>query len=157
MPAAILQDLFRTRDLDDFPGPFAHRARQVVRELRELWNQTSQNAAESRRIEALHSARDDYRLLLTGHIRLLEDYLALAELHRRFLGADPLRVEELKEAVNELKTLHDELFPRWQTADDLRQLLIDKFSLSADKLRELAAAHPPAPSWAEETIDPFSD
>jgi len=68
-----------------------------------------------------------------------------------------LRVEELKEAANELKALHDELFPRWQTADDLHQLLVDKFSLAADKLRELAATHPPPTSWMEETIDPFSD
>src|SRR5579883_93370 len=53
--------------------------------VRERWNQASQNAAESRRIEALHSARDDYRLLLTGHIRLLEDYLALATFTESFL------------------------------------------------------------------------
>jgi hypothetical protein len=157
MVATILQDLFRTHELDDFPGPFARRARQVALKLRELWNRTSREAAEGRRIEVLHAARDDYQSLLRGHLRLLEDYLTLAELHQRMMGADPAWVVELTQAVDDLKNLYGELFPRWQTVEDLHQLLIEKFSLPADKLRELAAKNPPPASWVEETIDPFSD
>ena len=36
MAAAILRELFRPPGLDDFPGPFARRARQVAEELRGL-------------------------------------------------------------------------------------------------------------------------
>lgn len=146
MVATVLHELFRAPELDDFPGPFARRARRVTRELRELWEATSRRAAESRRVEALHAARDDYHSLLRGHLRLLEDYLSLAELHRKVLGASSEWAEELRSAVGELQVLYGELFPRWQTADDLRQLLIEKFSLPTDTLRELAASHPPPPS-----------
>jgi hypothetical protein len=157
MAATILHELFRARELNDFPGPFARTARRVAGELRELWEATSRRAAESRRVEALHAARDDYHSLLLGHLRLMEDYLALAELHRRAMGASPEWSEELARAVGELKALYDGLFPRWQSADDLRHLLIEKFSLPADRLRALAASHPPPPPWAEETADPFAD
>jgi hypothetical protein len=156
MMGAILRELFRPRAMDDFPGPFAHRARETAKQLREVWDRTSRDAAENRRLDDLHAARDDYQALLSGHLRLLEDYLALTKLHQRAFGSNPDWIEELTQAVDELKNLYDELFPRWQTAADLHQLLIEKFSLSADKLRALAAKSPPPQSWVEETVDPFS-
>lgn len=156
MAAAMLGELFRSREMDDFPGPFARRARQVAAELRDVWEGTCREAAAARRIGELHAARDDYHALLKGHLRLLEDYLALTELHQRALGTNPDWVEELNAAVGELRGLYDELFPRWQTLQDLQQLLVEKFSLPADKLRELAGKHSPPPSWSEETTDPFA-
>jgi hypothetical protein len=156
MAAAMLRELFRPGALDDFPGPFARRARQTVAELRAGWDSSCREAVENHRLDELHAARDDYRALLNGHLQLLEDYLALTKLHGRAFGPNPAWIEELGQAVTELRTLHDQLFPRWQSRDDLVQLLIEKFSLPADRLRELAAKHPPAESWFEETADPFS-
>jgi hypothetical protein len=143
--------------MDDFPGPFARRARETAEELRRDWDCTARDAAENRRLDELHASRDDYRALLSGHLRLLEDYLALTQVHQRAFGPNPSRVSELTAAVSELKRLHDELFPRWQTADDLARILIEKFSLPADALRELATRHAPPASWLNETADPFSD
>ena len=157
MAATMIQELFRTRELDDFPGPFARRARQVAQELRVLWDHTCRTAAEGRRIDTLHSARDDYRALLQGHLRLLKEYLTLAELHQKVIPTDSTWVAELNRAVDDLTALHDELFPRWQTVEDLRQILIEKLALPTAKLRELADKYPPPASWVEETIDPFSD
>ncbi|QJW96505.1 hypothetical protein [Frigoriglobus tundricola] len=156
MATAMLHALFRLREMDDFPGPFAPRARKVSEELREMWERTSREAVSSRRLAELHAARDDYRALLEGHLRLLEDYLGLSEIHQRAFGSNPIWVTELRRAVTELKGLHDELFPRWQTANDLHEMMVEKFSVPSDTLRELAAESPPPPSWAEETIDPFS-
>lgn len=155
MAATMLRELFRPRAMEDFPGPFACRARETAEELRADWERTARTAAENRRLNELHATRDDYRALLTGHLRLLEDYLDLTELHQRAFGPNRVWMEELKRAVDELRKLHDELFPRWQTRDDLAQILIEKFSLPAEKLRELAAKHPPPASWLEETTDPF--
>ena len=59
--------------------------------------------------------------------------------------------------MDEVRRLYDELFPRWQTRDDLAHLLIEKFSLPAEKLRQLSAKHPPPASWLEETADPFTE
>lgn len=156
MAAAMLRELFHSREMDDFPGPFARRARRAVEELRADWDRTSRDAAEHRRLGELHAARDDYHALLNGHLGLLEHYLALAELHRRTVGSNPDWVEELSRAVDELRGLCDELFPRWQTQQDLCQILIEKFSLPAEKLRDLASKHPPPASWLEETDDPFA-
>jgi hypothetical protein len=156
MSATMLRELFRPRAMEDFPGPFAHRAREVAEELRADWERTARTAAENRRLDELHAARDDYRALLKGHLRLLEDYLDLTEVHQRAFGPNPVWLEELKRAVDELRKLHDELFPRWQTRDDLAHILIEKFSVPAEKLRDLAAKHPPPASWLEETTDPFS-
>jgi hypothetical protein len=156
MAAAILQKLFDLREMDDFPGPFAHRARHAAEELRNSWGRTSREAAANRRLGDLHAARDDYHALLTGHLRLLEDYLALTKLHQLVFGSNPTRFDELSRAVGELKKFYDELFPRWQTEEDLHQIVIEQLSLPADKLRELAAKSPPPASWYEETADPFS-
>jgi len=35
-------------------------------------------------------------------------------------------------------------------------MMVEKFSVQADKLRDLAVESPPPLSWAEETTDPFS-
>lgn len=152
----MLQELFRPRAMTDFPGPFALRARETAEELRRDWERTARDAAADRRLDELHATRDDYRALLVGHIRLLEDYLDLTELHQRAFGPNAARLQELKQAVAELRELHDELFPRWQTRGDLAQLLVERLSLPAHQLRDLAATHPPPAAWAEETADPFS-
>jgi hypothetical protein len=156
MAATMLRDLFRPHAMADFPGPFASRARQVVEELRSDWDRTCRDAAENRRIEDLHAAREDYQSLLKGHLRLLEDYLSLTELHQRAFGSNTLWIDELNRAVSELRNLYDELFPRWKTSQDLAQLLIEKFSLSNEQLQTLALKQPPPQSWYEETADPFS-
>jgi DNA repair exonuclease SbcCD ATPase subunit len=148
--------LFRPQAMADFPGPFASRVRRVAEELRLDWERTSRDAAENRRIQELHETREDYQTLLKGHLRLLEDYLRLTELHQRLFGSNPLWTEELNQAVEELKKLHDELFPRWKTSEDLAQLLIEKYTPTPDQLRSLALKNPPPISWLEETADPFS-
>lgn len=156
MPALMLKKLFHLPAMDDFPGPFAHRAGLVSRELRELWERTSRDAAATRKIEELHATREAYRALLKGHLLLLEDYLSVAELHQLHLGPPSERVSELRRAEEGLRELHDELFPRWQTLDDLHAILAQKFTLSAAKLDELAAKSPPPQSWFDETLDPFT-
>ncbi len=39
MATAMLHELFRLREMDDFPGPFAPRARKVSEELRGIVNE----------------------------------------------------------------------------------------------------------------------
>ena len=156
MAAAILNELFRPRGLDDFPGPFAVRARQVAEELRDQWERTSREAARTRTIDELHAARGEYHALLKGHLRLVEEYQALTEVHQRVFGSNPAWAEELKRAADELRKLYDELFPRWQSREDLTGILIDKFSLPNAALIALAEKHPPPQSWYDETDDPFA-
>lgn len=155
MPAMMLEKLFGLPALDDFPGPFAHRAVAVSSELRQLWERTSRDSASNRTVEELHSARDAYRDLLRGHLKLLEDYISVSELHDRHL-APSTQIDELRRAAAGLRELHDELFPKWQTLDDLHDILRKKFTLPSAILDELAAKHPPPQSWFDETVDPFT-
>ena len=94
--------------------------------------------------------------LIEGHIRLLSEYRNLAVHHGRAFGPSPGRIDLLNRALDSLRSLRDELFPHWQSADDLCQILIGKLTLPAERLSELAVKHPPPASWFEETIDPFS-
>jgi hypothetical protein len=155
LAAAILNELFLLPGLDDFPGPFAVRARQVTRELRDQWERTCREAANTRKVEELHAARGEYHDLLKGHIRLLEEYQSLTKLHQHIFGSNPAWAEELTRAVGELRKLYDELFPRWRTLKDLYAILIEKFSLSQADLERIAAKNPPPQSWFDETDDPF--
>jgi hypothetical protein len=156
MSAAVLRDLFQLSEMDDFPGPFARRAGRVAEELRRLWDRTCRAAAANRTLPELHAARDDYEALLKGHLRLLDDYLAVAELHAQVFGPAAARVEELRRAADELRRLYDQLFPRWKTFDDLCEIVTEHIQPSTDRLRELAAKHAPPQSWYDETDDPFT-
>ena len=82
----MLNDLFRPSGLDDFPGPFAARARRVAEELRARWEHTCREAARNRKLAELHAARDEYEALLKGHLQLLEVYLTLTGLHQDAFG-----------------------------------------------------------------------
>jgi hypothetical protein len=153
---AMLYDLFQVPELDDFPGGFARRAAHVVEELKRRWKETCADAAEKRKVPDLHATRGEYQALLKGHLRLLEDYLRVAELHRDAFGSSPGRVEEMRRAADELRDFYDDLFPHWQTLDDLYAITIAMFSPSAERARLLAAKYPPPQSWLDETDDPFS-
>jgi hypothetical protein len=80
----------------------------------------------------------------------------LTEVHQRVFGSNRAWADELARAVDELRRLYDELFPRWQTREDLTGILIDKFSLPNVALIALAEKHPPPQSWYDETDDPFA-
>ncbi|MCI0702195.1 MAG: hypothetical protein L0241_14015 [Planctomycetia bacterium] len=93
--------------------------------------------------------------LITFH----KSYLGLLDLHARLTERDlspHYARKELSQVIEELVKLRENIFSDWRTADDLANILVEKFSLPAEKLKELAAKYPPPQSWYEETTDPFS-
>lgn len=155
MATAMLDDLFRPPALDDFPGPFARRARQVAAELRGRWERTIRAAAEARKLPELHATRDDYRMLLEGHLRLIEQYQALSALHGQVFGSNPEWADDLAAAAGGLRGLYDQLFPRWQTLDDLYRIVGDAVAIPPEKWPALAAKFRPPDWWYDEDVDPF--
>lgn len=146
-------------DIFPFPEPWFFGLTHSARFLGDRWRRICREAVEQHRVSELHAARDDVFAVFDRLIAFHKSYLGLLALQQEVMGETyHLRwpPEELVRELDELVKLQGEIFPRWQTQDDLYQLLIDQFTLPADKLDAIAAKHPPPQSWYDETDDPFS-
>jgi hypothetical protein len=172
-------------DWDTFPFQAAGGAaiRRFPGLLEQQWEAICRDAASSGHLKELHAARGDLLTVFDQLLAFHKNYLGLLDLQERCTGRDTHRRErrrfllpsggpereltlsvahprELREdvmkALDELTQLRDAIFSHWHTMDDLAKILIETFSLPANKLRELAIDHAPPASWAEETDDPFS-
>lgn len=156
MSAMMLRELYRPEGWDDFTELFTHRVRVAADELKAHWDRACRAAAENRTVADLHAVRDEYEALLSRQLRLCREHLAAAEQHRRVFGPNPTGADDLAAAARELQALYDELFPRWQTLDDLYEIILAKYSLRAEQLEAFAAKNRPPASWYDETDDPFT-
>jgi len=158
MPNSLAERLLDW-DMFPFPEPWFFHPPRFARLLGERWKDICQEAAASRRLNELHAAREDFLAVFNQLITFHKSYLGLLDLHGRLTDRDlspRFARKELSQAIEELVALRESIFSNWRTADDLASILVEKFSLPAEKLKELAAKHPPPQSWFEETTDPFS-
>ena len=151
-----------TRMLRELAGPYPpffplderwfHLYERIARQLTDAWDHVCRQAIQAGIAEELHASREDYEAVLLAHLKILNGYLALLS---RFSDERPPEryVERLAGERDRLQQHHDSLFPRWQTLDDLEAILLERISLSNDRLKALAANHPPSPAWYEETND----
>lgn len=126
---------------------------QTVRELVVAWDHVCRQALEAGSADDLQAIRDDYLAVLSGHLKILDGYLMV----QSRLPDEPSRAEgaeRLVQARNDLQGHYDSLFPRWQTLEDLEAILLERISLPNDRLKALAAKHPPAQSWYDEDETP---
>jgi hypothetical protein len=140
----------------EFAKPDVERLTAVLADLQTLPEQLAErrerlfrDAAVNDRAAELHDGREEYRRIYDDYIAAAERFRALAETAGSPLAADFERV------AGAVRGLRDALFGRWQTFDDLCELLIEVIRPSAAQLRAYAANHPPPQSWFDETDDPF--
>lgn len=126
-------------DLVTLPAQLAERRKQLFR-----------GAALNRRIEELHAGRDEYRRSYDDYIGVADRFRALADTVGSPLATE---FEKVAEAVRHQR---DELFNRWQTYDDLCEIVIEHIQPSAEQLQRLADKYPPPQSWYDEEFDPFA-
>jgi hypothetical protein len=146
-------------DTFPFPEPWFFHPPHFARLLKDRWGQICREAAAERKVEELHAARGSVLSVFDRLIAFHKSYLALLDLQEELTGRNGhprWPRQELVRATEELVGLRDEIFSRWQTRDDLYQILIEKFTPSAERQKDLAAKYPPPQSWYEETDDPFS-
>ena len=97
---------------------------------------------------------------LASSLALKEDMvrrgLDLAGRLERLLGHPLEGADKLPPAAEQLRLFRTEILDRWQSTDDLAEMLIERISLPEDRLKALAAAYPPPPRWYEEDFDPFT-
>jgi hypothetical protein len=151
----MLPELVSTETSLLFTEMLVTQATRITNEFRQRWEVCIRDSAGSQRISSLHASRDNYYSVLTGHLKFLEGCVEFARLQQDiFLDGNDF-ASKLVDAENETRNLIDELFPRWQSIDDLKQMIIEKLSPSPDRLRELAKRFPPLQSWHQETENPF--
>jgi hypothetical protein len=127
--------------------------------LRDRWETLCRETARNGDIEALHAAREDIEAVFNQYLTLLKSQLALLDLTERLTENDRELQEirtDLTRVTDELTRLYNEIFPRWQSLDDLGEVLIEKVPLNAVQLEGLAERHPPPKSWYDDDFDPFT-
>lgn len=147
-------------DLLPFGEPWFFHGPRYSRLLKDRWEGLCREAAANRQLAELHAARGECEAVFDQLIAFHKSYLRLLDLQQQLTGRNgppPWPRESLTRATEELVGLRDEIFSRWHTVEDLARMLVEKSSLPAEQLRELAAKHPPAQSWYDETTDPFAD
>lgn len=144
--------------LRELAGPFPpffpfeelwHLYQPAPHHLLGAWEHVCRRALQTGDAEELHATRNDYEALLLGHLKLLDGHLMLLNCfpneypHREF-------GERMSRTRDELQRHYDTLFPRWQTLEDLEALLLERASVSNDRLKALATAHSPSQAWYDE-------
>jgi hypothetical protein len=148
MSATLIRE-FAARDVERLQAVIADLV-TLPEQLADRRMQLFRGAALNRRIEELHAGRDEYRRLYDDYIGVAERFRALADTVGSPLAAE---FERVAEAVRRQR---DELFNRWQTYDDLCEIMIEHIQPSAEQLKKLADKHPPPQSWYDEDFDPFA-
>lgn len=139
MTSAILRDLLGA----------GGRAAVTRPDLAADWDRLCRKAVRAGRVAELHAARGDVQALFHAHLQILNGCLTVADR----LGGPPAEAERLAAVRADIQRLHDGLFPRWRSEDDLDEILVEQFSIPNERLLALAQGSPPA-WWWEDDDDP---
>ena len=142
-----------------FLEPWVLRLGGMAGVLRARWDSLCREIGRNGKIEELHECRGDVRAVFDRHLDLFKNYFALLDLTEQMTERNgPVRHarELVARETEELTRLYDEIFPRWQTLDDLAALLIERMQPTPERLKTLAEAYPPPQSWYDDDFDPFT-
>ena len=149
MPDSMLGNAARLR-LPELLGYYEHGVHLSLK----LWEDLCEEALRTGDAAPLHAQRDSCESFLRGGLENIDVCLRVTEGH-----ADPatgvLRVR-LTALRDQLATKHGELFPKWQTVEDLEDILLAHITPNHEAFVELANRFPPPQSWYDETTDPFT-
>jgi hypothetical protein len=115
------------------------------------WKYVSERVIKEGNAEPLHSIRDDYQRALLGQQKIIDGYLLLASCFEPDHGQRVIR--HLTEARDRIQQHYDFLFPRWQTLEDLEELLLEGITPSNEILMEIAKRNPPPQRWYDESFE----
>ncbi|HXD88781.1 MAG TPA: hypothetical protein VN641_19985 [Urbifossiella sp.] len=148
MPATLIRDFAKNENerLDAALADLATLPEQLVDRREQLFRQ----AARQKQLRDLHDGRAEYFQVLEAYASIAEQFQALAE------AVDSPLLRNFESIAERLREQSQELDRRWRSFDDLCELVVEVVQPSADRLRALAASHPAAESWLNETDDPFS-
>jgi hypothetical protein len=138
--------------LRELAGPFRPIIPfEYAQDVSEAWERACRQATQSGSAEELHATRDDYQTALLAHLKILDGWLVLLSRFPHEYSSD--FAARMTSSRQQLQTHYDSLFPRWQTLDDLEEMLLERVSISNDRLKTLAAQYPPPQAWYDEPND----
>ena len=140
MASAILRDVLGS----------VGRAAVTRPDLATDWDRLCREAVRAGRVPELHAARGDVQALFHAHLQILDGCLTVADR----LGGPPAEADRLAAVRADIQRLHDGLFPRWQSEDDLDDILVDLLSIPNERLIALAQGSPPPVWWWADDDDP---
>ena len=149
MPSELLKSSARERAVE-LLGHYEKLAQFAI----EVWEATRRETLRMGDAEALHAQRDQCESFFKGELERIDDCLkAVAPQEDREAIRSYARLTALRD---QLATKYNELFPKWQTLDDLEDILLAPLQLSQEQCIELAKRFPPPQSWYGEDFDPFT-
>ncbi len=112
--------------------------------------------AEAGRVESLHKAREWFLERVDGRIGLLREALQLAKSSAEMTGQDNPKIPLIEQSLTDLEGFKADLFPKWNTLEDLENIILDRHSLTEEELRTVRATLPPFHAqWYAENDKPF--
>ncbi len=149
MPSELLKSNARDRAVA-LLGHYEKLAQFAI----EAWDATCRETLRTGDAEALHAQRDQCEAFFEGELERIDDCLRIVVPHEeREAIQSHARLTALRD---QLATKYNGLFPKWQTLDDLEEILLS-FKIPPREVRiELAKRFPPPQAWYEEDSDPFT-
>jgi hypothetical protein len=123
--------------------------------VRSLWQKTVDTAVAGDSIERLHSGRDECEQFVMTWIRSMAGFVEFASQLGRMGNSLSPKVAELDRGLADLLEFHRELFQRWNTLEDLEDIVAEHTALPAESLMRLARQHPPPSEWFQQSDKPF--
>ncbi len=123
--------------------------------LDQFWDQLCKKAYRDG-AEPLHAIRDKIELIWRLRADSIRDVKAIGERVFQLSGRAPtawLHLDEAEKTVDRFSVI---VLDRWQSLEDLEDVLLARISIPNERLKKLAAQYPPPQSWYDETIDVFA-
>jgi hypothetical protein len=121
---------------------------------RALWRRLCE-AGRAGRASAVHAAREDLQKDFERKLWVIEKARRISQEFSVLTGKALADAEVLKQAEDDLRRLHAEIFGRWQTLEDLEDLLASLYPFTNERLETLEKKYKPPAAWYSEEGKPF--
>ena len=113
------------------------------------WQRIAKDVARGRAPE-IHDGRSSFVEAFELRLNQIRGAHRLASSLRSLDREDVPDPDVLLTEIAGLERLKVNVIDRWRTVDDLEELAVEHYPLSASRLEALAASHPPPQAWFEE-------
>jgi len=135
-----------TRLLVDQSNAVRPHILQFPGRVRQLWGKLCAAGWTGEAVQ-VHSIRSFFLGDIEGKLRLTEQACRIAEMHSLLSGVTLPEREALRRAEHDLRRFRSEVFDRWQTLEDLEDILAESFPLSEKELAPLEKRYAPPTDW----------